>query len=97
MDSQGIAEALKIRSTADREAAQKISTAEGEARRIKGEGDAVAAAVYPVFQQNPELAKFLLDLESLEASLKERSILIFDSRTAPFNLFTSTLTNQTNK
>jgi hypothetical protein len=48
-----------------------------------------------VFQQNPELAKFLLDLESLEASLKERSILIFDSRTAPFNLFTGSLTNKT--
>lgn len=95
LDSQGISEALKIRSTADREAAQKISAAEGEARRIKGEGDAVAASVYPVFQQNPELAKFLLDLESLEASLKERSILIFDSRTAPFNLFTGSLTNKT--
>jgi membrane protease subunit HflC len=91
---EGAAEAQKIRSAAEREAAQKISTAEGEARRIKGEGDAVAAKVYPVFQQNPELAKFLLDLEALEASLKQRSILIFDSRTAPFNLLTSPLTNQ---
>ena len=94
---KGDAEARSIKSSAEREAAQKISTAEGEARRIKGEGDAVAAKVYPVFQQNPELAKFLLDLEALEASLKERSILIFDSRTAPFNLLTGSLTNQINK
>src|SRR6478609_1233482 len=94
LNEEGFAEARKIRSSADREAAQKISTAEGEARRIKGEGDAVAASVYPVFQQNPELAKFLLDLEALEASLKDRSILIFDSRTAPFNLLTGSLTNK---
>lgn len=94
LNEEGLAEARKIKSAADREAAQKISVAEGEARRIKGEGDAVAAAVYPVFQQNPELAKFLLDLEALEASLKDRSILIFDSRTAPFNLLTGSLTNK---
>lgn len=97
LNEEGAAEARKIRSTADREAAQKISIAEGEARRIKGQGDAVAASVYPVFQQNPELAKFLLDLEALEASLKDRSILIFDSRTAPYNLLTSTFTNKISK
>ena len=97
LDSEGLAKAQIIKSTADREAAQKISTAEGEARRIKGEGDAVAAAVYPVFQQNPDLAKFLLDTEALEAALKERSILIFDSRTPPFNLLTGSLTNKANK
>jgi hypothetical protein len=50
-----------------------------------------------VFQQNPELAKFLLDLESLEASLKERSILIFDSRTPPFNLLIGSSTNKLTK
>lgn len=97
LNEEGSAEARKIRSTAEREAAQKISAAEGEARRIKGEGDAVAAAVYPVFQQNPELAKFLLDLEALEASLKERSILIFDERTTPFNLLNSGASNKISK
>ncbi len=94
LNEEGAAEARKIRSNAEREAAEQTSIAEGQARRIKGEGDAVAAAVYPVFQQNPELAKFLLDLEALEASLKERSILIFDSHTTPFNLLTGSLTNQ---
>lgn len=93
-NEEGASEARIIRSAADREAAEKISIAEGEARRIKGQGDAVAAAVYPVFQKNPDLAKFLLDLEALEAALKERSILIFDSRTSPFNLLTGSLTNQ---
>ncbi len=97
LDVDGNTAARTIRSNADREAAQKISAAEGEARRIKGEGDAVAAAVYPVFQQNPELAKFLLDLEALEAALKERSILVFDSRTSPFNLLTESFTNKLTK
>jgi membrane protease subunit HflC len=97
LNEEGAATARKIKSDADREAAQKISTAEGEARRIRGEGDAVAAAVYPVFEQNPELAKFLLDLEALEAMLKERSILIFDARTTPFNLLNSVTTNKLSK
>lgn len=97
LNEEGNAAARIIRSTADREAAQKISTAEGEARRIKGEGDAVAASVYPIFQKNPDLANFLSDLEALEASLKERSILVFDSHTTPFNLLTRSFTNQVNK
>jgi membrane protease subunit HflC len=95
LESEGQAQALIIRSAADREAQQKISAAEGEARRIKGEGEKVAAAVYPVFQQNPELARFLLETEALEASLKERSILIFDAQTPPFNLLSGSLTNRT--
>lgn len=95
LESEGQSQALKIRSAADREAQQMISAAEGEARRIKGEGEKVAAAVYPVFQQNPELARFLLEIEALEASLKERSILIFDAQTPPFNLLSGSLTNRT--
>lgn len=97
LDSKGLAEAQMIRSTADREAAQKISVAEGEARRIKGEGDAVAASVYPVFEKNPDLARVLLESEALEATLKERSILIFDSRTPPFNLLTGSYTNKSSR
>jgi membrane protease subunit HflC len=97
LNEEGASEARKIKSNADRDAAQKVSTAEGEARRIRGEGDAVAAAVYPVFEKNPELAKFLLDLEALEATLKERSILIFDARTTPFNLLNSAVTNKLSK
>lgn len=97
LSEEGNSAARKIKASADREAQLIISTAEGEARRIRGEGDAVAAAVYPVFQQNPELDKFLRELEALEASLKERSILIFDSRTTPFNLLNNTLPNKSSK
>ena len=94
LDSEGLSEAAKIRSTADREAGEKISKAEAEARRIRGQGEAVAAEVLPEFQKNPELANFLLRLEALEASLKERATLILDTRTPPFDLFSGPLTNK---
>lgn len=97
LESEGLSEAAKIRSTADREAAEKISKADSEARKIRAEGEAVAADLLPVFQQNPELATFLLRTEALEAALKERSTLIFDTRTPPFDLFTGVLTNKTAK
>jgi membrane protease subunit HflC len=84
---QGLADAQKIRSSAERQAAEVNSRANAEAFRIRGEGEAIAAEVLPVFQQNPELATFLLKTEALESSLKERSILIFDQRTPPFDLF----------
>ncbi len=86
LDSEGQAQADKIRFTAQRQAAEIISRAESEAQIILGRGEAVAAETLPVFQQNPELANFLLSLKALEASTKEKTTLIFDSRTPPFNL-----------
>jgi len=86
---EGDARAQEIRSSAERQAAEVNSRANAEAFRIRGEGEAVAAEVLPVFQQNAELATFLLKTEALESSLKERSILIFDQRTPPFDLFSS--------
>ena len=97
LESDGLAKAQMIKSTADREAAEKISAAESAARVIKGKGEEVAASVYPVFEQNPDLARVLLESEALEATLKERSILIFDSRTPPFNLLIGSFTNKLSK
>jgi len=84
---EGEAEAQKIKAAADRQAADTINNAEASATRIKGEGEAEAAKTLPVFQQNPDLAVFLLRIEALKASLNQRSTLIFDERTAPFDLF----------
>jgi membrane protease subunit HflC len=84
----GEAEANKIRSGADRQASEVVNNAMAEATRIRGEGEAEAAKVLPVFQQNPELANFLLRIDALQQSLNQRSTLIFDERTPPFDLFT---------
>lgn len=94
LDAEGQAEARKIKSSADLAASKVISSAESKAREIRASGETVAADLLPVFQQNPELANFLSSLETLEASTKEKTTLIFDGRTAPFNLFTGSVTNK---
>jgi membrane protease subunit HflC len=85
---EGEAEAQKIKSAADRQASETVNNAVADATRIRGEGEAQAAKVLPVFQQNPELANFLLRIDALQQSLNQRSTLIFDERTPPFDLFT---------
>jgi len=74
-----------------------IANAEGEATKIKGIAEAQAAKSLSAFQQNPELANFLFRLTALENSLKERSILVFDQHTPPFDLFLGASTNLLNK
>jgi membrane protease subunit HflC len=90
---EGEAEAQKIKSAADRQAAETIANADAAATRIRGEGEAEAARVLPVFQQNPELANFLLRISALQQSLNQRATLIFDERTPPFDLFQHLPTN----
>jgi modulator of FtsH protease HflC len=90
---EGEAEALKIRSEADRKASELLSAADAKAREIRGKGEAEAAKSLSVFQQNPELANFIFRLEALENSLKDRSTLIFDQSTPPFDLFRGASTN----
>jgi membrane protease subunit HflC len=94
---EGEAEAQKIRSEADRQAAEMLAAAAGQATQIRGKGEAEAAKYLAAFQQNPKLAVFLFDLKTLEDSLKDRSTLIFDQRTPPFNLFGAVSTNLTTR
>jgi len=96
LQNEGETEAQNIRSDAERRAAELNSNAEAAATRIRGQGEGEAAKSLPVFQKNPELANFIFRLNALEASLKERSTLIFDGRTPPFNLFNGS-TNLLNK
>src|ERR1041385_121712 len=95
--NEGEAEAAKIRSAADRKAAEMLAAADGTALEIRGKGEAEAAKSLPVFQQNPQLANFLFRLSALEESLKNRSTLIFDQQTPPFDLFKGSSTNFTTK
>lgn len=86
LKAQGEAEAMRIRSAADRDRDKILAGAEREASAIRSEGDAEAAKSFEVFKDHPELAVFLLKLNALEASLKDRSTLILDERTPPFDL-----------
>jgi membrane protease subunit HflC len=93
---EGEAEAQKIRSEADRRAAEMIGNAEAEATRIRGKGEAQAAESLAVFQKNADLASFIFKLNALETSLREKSTLIFDQSTSPFDLFSGVGTNLSN-
>jgi membrane protease subunit HflC len=87
--AEGQEEAIKIKSAADLERDRLLANADAQATRIRGEGDAQAAKAFAVFQQNPDLAGFILKLNSLEATLKERATLILDPRTPPLDLLVS--------
>lgn len=93
LQNEGEAEAQKIRSAADRKAAEMLAAAEGQALEIRGKGEAAAAKSLAAFQQNPQLANFLFRITALEDSLKDRSTLIFDQQTPPFDLFRGISTN----
>jgi len=93
---EGEAEAAKIKSDAERKAGEMLARAESEATRIRGEGEAKAAESLKVFDQNSDLAILIFQLNALESSLKEHSILVFDPNTPPFNLFRGVSTNLLN-
>ncbi|HEY5297005.1 MAG TPA: protease modulator HflC [Verrucomicrobiae bacterium] len=90
---EGERDAQEIKANADRQAAETIADANAAATRIQGEGEAEAAKTLPIFQRDPELAVFLLRIGALQQSLNEKTTLIFDERTPPFDLFSHLPTN----
>jgi membrane protease subunit HflC len=75
--SIGAAEGEKIRADADRQREVLLAEAYREAQKIKGEGDARAAAIYAqAFGQNPEFFNFYRSLEAYRASFRNRSDLL---------------------
>lgn len=75
--SEGFSEAERIRAEADKEREVIIANAYKEAQRIKGEGDAKAAAAYAqAYGQNAEFYAFYRSLEAYRSSFKDRSDLL---------------------
>ena len=88
---EGEREAIAIRSDAELRREQILAKADARALEILGEAEARSAAELKTFEQNTELAVFLLKLDALEKSLKERATLILDPRTPPFDLLSRNL------
>jgi len=84
---EGEKEATIIRADADRQAAETIANAQAAAIRIRGEAEAAAAPTLRIFEKDPDLYIFLLRIEALKASMNQKTTLIFDDRTPPFDLF----------
>jgi membrane protease subunit HflC len=89
----GMKEATIIRADADRRAAETIANAQAAAIRIRGEAEAAAAPTLRVFEKNPDLYIFLLRIEAMKESMNQKTTLIFDDRTPPFDLFQHLPTN----
>lgn len=83
---QGEAKALEIKANAEAERQRILAEAEAEATRALGQGEAEAAKAFATFEKNPELARFLFELQAVEKSLKERATLLLDQRTPPFGV-----------
>ncbi len=72
--SEGSAAAERIRAEADKEREVIIANAYKDAQRVKGEGDAKAAAAYAqAYGQNAEFYAFYRSLEAYRSSFKNRS------------------------
>lgn len=84
--SEGDAIASEIKAKAQSEHDQIIARAQAEAKKIRGEGDAQAAEFYKIFEENKQLAVFLKKMETLKTVLKDKSTVILDTQTAPFDL-----------
>jgi len=94
---EGEAQATKIKSAAERQAADVIANATADATRIQGAGEAEVAKLLGVFQQKPELAVFQLQMQALKDSLNQKSTLIFDERFSPFSMFQNMPATSTGK
>ena len=82
--AEGEGESIRIRAQADSDRDRQLAEAEARAKRTRAEGDAAAAAAYQAFDQNPELAIYLRQLEIMERILKERATVVLSADTEPF-------------
>jgi modulator of FtsH protease HflC len=89
--AQGASDAEKIRAEADRDREVIIAEAYRDAQRVKGEGDAKAAATYAkAFGESPEFYSFYRSLEAYRASFRNRSdVLVLDPNSEFFKYFRS--------
>ncbi|WP_374663155.1 protease modulator HflC [Ramlibacter sp.] len=84
--STGGAEGEKIRADADRQREVTVANAYRDAQKIKGEGDAQAAAIYAeAFGRDPQFAQFHRSLEAYKASFGRRGdVMIVDPQGSEF-------------
>ena len=81
----GNAEGEKIRADADRQREVTLAQAYRDAQKIKGEGDAKAAAIYAnAFGRNPEFYAFYRSLDVYKQGFKNKSDVMVLDASSPF-------------
>ena len=78
-----------IRSEADSEASKLVAQADAQAKAIRGEGEQAMIQSLQVMGQNPEFAKFIMDLSMLEDLSKDKTTWILDHNTRGLELLQS--------
>jgi membrane protease subunit HflC len=84
--SEGEGQATRIRGEANFKKSVLQTTAEARALAIRGQGDAEAAKHYKMLEEDPELAMFLRNIDSLEKMLKENTTIVIPADSEPFKL-----------
>jgi membrane protease subunit HflC len=84
--SEGEAMAIQIRADANKKRAVLLDAAEGRAKEIRGQGDADAAKYYEMLKEDPQLAMFLRNLETLKETLRDRATILIPTSAEPFKL-----------
>ena len=56
-----------------------------KAKELRAEGDFESAKFYESFNKNPDLAKFLKELETIEEVFDDETTVILSTETVPFN------------
>lgn len=84
--ASGAAEGEKIKADADKQREVILAEAYREAQKIKGQGDAKAAALYSAaFGRNPEFYSFYRSLEAYKQSFKNKSdVMVLDPSSSFF-------------
>jgi len=87
--SNGQADSEKIRADADRQREVILADAYRQAQKLKGEGDAKAAAIYAqAYGANPEFYAFYRSLEAYKASFRGKSdLMVLDPNGEFFRYF----------
>ena len=87
--AQAYLEATQITSDATKEAAEIIAEGTTEAARINAEAETEVARIYAEAQAaNLELYQFLMNLDTMVASVNESTVLVVKADEYPFNILT---------
>ena len=84
--STGAAEGEKIRADADRQREVIVAEAYRDAQKVKGEGDAKAAALFgEAFGRDPQFAQFYRSLDAYRATFRNKSdVMVLDANSEFF-------------
>lgn len=93
--STGRADATEIRAKANKKVTELIAGAQGKAKRIRGEGDAIAAQIYSkAFSQDPDFYAFSRSLQAYQAAFSDKNDILVLRPDSQFFKYFSTAGNR---